>query len=146
MWHLETEDVVRLDHPGYGKKYGSEDIVGARYYEELRKWLCGFCDGHTFRYLHPKNFEIASVGSLLLADRIIEGPMNELGFVDQETCIFCDREDAKEKVEWIVDDRNRSEVDRIRAAGMGLVWGKHLTRHRAGDIDKIFRSALGVWS
>ncbi len=136
---LDSSKVAVLDHPGYAGEYNDDSpaIVRVRYYEELSKYLCCFCDGHSYRYIHLKNFEIASAGSLLLTDRLIEKEMNELGFVDHETCIFAAREDFLEKVDWILDDRNRPAVDEIRSAGMRLVKARHMTRHRALQIDNL---------
>jgi hypothetical protein len=57
------------------------------------------------RYIHVRNFEIASVGSLLLTDKLIEKEMNELGFVDYESCIFADQESLAEKISWICDEK-----------------------------------------
>ncbi len=141
---LGSEKVTVLDHPGYGRKYSddSSDIVRLRYYEELSKYLCGFCDGHSYRYVHLKNFEIASAGALLLTDRLIEKEMNQLGFLDHQTCIFAAREDFLEKVDWILDERNRPAVDKIRKAGMRLVRERHMTRHRALQINDLVNSRL----
>jgi hypothetical protein len=74
---------------------------------------------------------------LLLTDRIIEKEMNELGFLDGQTCIFCDKSDFLEKVAWIVDDANRSAIDGIRMAGMKLTRERHMTKHRAAQIGQL---------
>ena len=63
--------------------------------------------------------------------------MNELGFIDRKTCIFSDMETFLEKVNWILDPGNREEVDAIRRAGMKLVRERHMTRHRAAQIDAL---------
>src|SRR5262249_48777262 len=121
--NMKDDRIQTLQHPGYGVKYddNSTAIVRTRYYKELSRYLCGFCDGHAYRYIHLKNFEIASVGSLLLADRLVEREMGELGFVDRETCLFSDRSDFLSKVDWMLDPQNRQRVDEIRRAGMELV-------------------------
>jgi glycosyltransferase involved in cell wall biosynthesis len=141
---LDDARIATLEHPGYHKRYDddSQDTVRTAYYEKLAEYLCCFCDGHTYRYIHLKNFEIASVGSLLLTDRIIEKEMNELGFIDYETCVFTAKEDFLEKVEWILDERNRPAVDKIRKAGMRLVRERHMTRHRALQINDLVASCL----
>ncbi|WP_224583220.1 glycosyltransferase [Mesorhizobium sp. CA14] len=141
---LDDARIATLEHPGYHKRYDdySQDTVRTAYYEKLSEFLCCFCDGHTYRYVHLKNFEIASVGSLLLTDRLIEKEMNELGFIDYETCVFTAKDDFLEKVEWIVDERNRPAVDKIRKAGMQLVRDRHMTRHRAQQINDLVASCL----
>ncbi len=140
---LKNEMIEVLQHPGYDKRYdeNSQEIVGIKYYRKLSKYLCCFSDAHSYRYIHLKNFEIASVGSLLLTDKIIEAEMNELGFVDFETCIFCDQQTFLEKLSWIFDPKNRAVVDKIRRAGMELVREKHLTRHRALQINTLVSRA-----
>jgi glycosyltransferase involved in cell wall biosynthesis len=139
---LKSEHIEVLQHPGYGKRYDDNDTVGARYYREVNKYLCGFCDAHQYRYLHLKNFEIAAVGSLLLADKLVEKEMNELGFVDYETCIFADIESFVDRVSWICDEKNREAVDRIRRAGMELVRAKHLTKHRVLQLNNLVEKSL----
>jgi hypothetical protein len=139
----KSENIDVLAHPGY-RPYddNSPEIIGEKYYRELNKYLCCFCDAHKYRYMHLRNFEIASVGSLLLGDRLIEKEMNELGFVDYETCIFSDRYDFLEKVSWICDEKNRADVDKIRRAGMKLVGERHLTRHRAKQLNDLVNNAI----
>jgi FkbM family methyltransferase len=143
--NLTNEQIEILPHPGYGGRYYENNAsiaVRAQYYREMNRYLCGFADAHKYRYLHLKVFEIASVGSLLLADRLIEKEMNELGFIDYHTCIFSDQNDFVEKVTWICDEANRAEVDRIRRAGMELVRERHLTRHRARQLNEVIETAV----
>lgn len=142
--NVKSEHIDVLPHPGYGTRYGDDvpEMIGARYFHELNKYLCCFTDAHKYRYLHLKNFEIASVGSLLLTDKLIEPEMNQLGFVDYETCIFASPDNFVEKVSWICDDRNRETVDQIRRAGMQLVKERHLTRHRARQLNDIVDNVI----
>ncbi|PBC08105.1 hypothetical protein CK230_23695 [Mesorhizobium sp. WSM3859] len=147
---LSNETIAVLDHPGYGNRYTDDStaIVRTAYFRELSKYISCFCDGHTAngdvirKCVLLKNFEIASVGSLLLADRVIEKELNDLGFVDYKNCIFCGRDDFLEKTKWITSEDNRREVDRIRRAGMDLARGKHLTRHRAEQIAELVTNRL----
>ena len=143
---VQSENIVVLPHPGYGKRHDnrSDEIVGEKYLRELNRYLCCFSDAHKHRYMHLKNFEIASVGSLLLADKLIEREMNELGFVDHGTCIFATKETLLERISWICDDKNRATVDHIRRAGMELVRERHLTRHRAKELNDILENAVNL--
>jgi Glycosyl transferases group 1 len=138
---LNNEMIEVLQHPGYGQSYDNNGQHYGRgnYFVVINKYLCCFTDAHQYRYVHLKNFEIASVGALLLTDRLIEPEMNELGFIDYETCVFADQETFLEKVEWILREENRAAVDRIRLAGMKLVTERHLTKHRALQIDELIR-------
>lgn len=139
VFGLEDDRLVKLGHPGYDGRYDehSPEVVKRRWYDEIRKYLCAFCDAHSLRYIHLRVFEIASVGSLLLADRLVEREMNALGFVEGETCLFSDRDDFLERVAWILDPTNRAMVDRIRRAGMSLALTRHTTRWRAAELAAI---------
>ncbi len=142
--NLNKDYIDKLPHPGYDRHYddNSPEFIRTNYFNILNKYLCCFTDAHAFRYLHLKNFEIASVGSLLLTDDAIQSEMNSLGFIDYETCIFSNKQNILEKIAWIVDDRNRATVDKIRLAGMRLVRERHLTRHRASQIHGLVENAI----
>jgi hypothetical protein len=142
--NLNDDHIERLPHPGYNDHYDedSPEFVPTKYFKKLTEYLCCFTDAHAFRYLHLKNFEIASVGSLLLADDAIQSEMNALGFVDYETCVFSNQQNILEKIAWIVDDRNRATVDKIRLAGMRLARERHLTRHRASQLHALVENAI----
>jgi hypothetical protein len=136
---LNHEGLEKMPHQGWRKQVegGNAQIIGLNYYKKLNEYLCCFTDALTYRYIVLKNFEIAAAGSLLLTDKIVEKEMNELGFIDRETCIFCNKETFLEKVDWILDPRNREAVDAIRRAGMTLVRERHMTRHRAAQINQL---------
>jgi Glycosyl transferases group 1 len=142
--NLKNNHIDKLPHPGYNRRYDeySPEFVRTNYFHILNKYLCWFVDAHTFRYLHLKNFEIASVGSLLLADDTIQSEMSALGFIDYETCIFSNQQNILKKIAWIVDDQNRATVDKIRLAGMRLARERHLTRHRASQIHALIENAV----
>jgi hypothetical protein len=134
---LDHESIEKLPHPGWNHPSSTEAMVRTRYYKKLNEYICCFTDALSFRYIVCKNFEIPAVGALLLADKIIEREMNELGFIDYETCIFLDQSTFLDKVSWVLANENRQEVDRIRRAGMMLVREKHMTRHRAARINAL---------
>ena len=142
--NLNDNHIDKLPHPGYDRRYddNSSEFVRANYFKILNQYLCCFTDASVYRYVHLKNFEISSVGSLLLADDAIQSEMNALGFIDYETCIFSSQQNILEKIAWIVDDRNRATVDKIRLAGMRLVRERHLTRHRASQIHALVETTV----
>lgn len=144
VFGLEDDRLVKLRHPGYGGRYDehSPETVKRRWYEELRRYLCAFCDAHSLRYIHLRVFEIASVGSLLLADRLVEREMNELGYVEGRTCLFCDRTDFLDRVTWALDPANRAAVDRIRRAGMDMTLKRHTTGQRAAEVAALVDDAV----
>jgi hypothetical protein len=131
---LNDARIARLEHPGYSSKAGIRDID---YFRMMNRYICCFTDASMYRYILLKNFEICGVGSLLLTDLSIQSEMEQLGFKDNINCIFCTKENFLEKVEYILDPANRSEVDRIRSSGMALVRSSHLTSMRAKAIDTI---------
>ena len=101
----------------------------------LNRFLCCFTDASVYQYVLLKNFEIAGSGSLLLTDDSIREPMRRLGFIDGVNCIFSNKDNIEEIIEWILDDDNRDKVDRIRANGMQLTKEEHLTSLRAKAFD-----------
>jgi hypothetical protein len=141
---LNHENIERLVHQGWRHDSTSEAIVRMKYFEKLNEYICCFTDALSYRYIVLKNFEISATGALLLTDKVIEKEMNELGFVDYETCMFCDQETFLDKVSWILDYRNRDHVDRIRHAGMKLARERHMTRHRASQIDNLVNKKRGI--
>ena len=44
--------------------------------------------------------------------------LKEIGFIDGENYISCNKENLIEKIEWICNGKNRDEVDRIRKMAM----------------------------
>ena len=103
----------------------------------LNSYICCFTDSLIYGYVLLKNFEIAGSGSLLLTDGLIESQMNELGFIDNVNCMFCTKETFVEKINFILDLKNRDKIDQIRKAGMELVHTKHLTSYRAKLLNTI---------
>lgn len=128
---LNDERIVRKGHPGYHAKFSEDSSGVAKDYQKiLNSYICCFTDASIYGYVLLKNFEIAGSGSLLLTDRLIEPQMNELGFVDNVNCMFCTKETFVEKINFILDLKNRDKIDQIRKAGMELVHSRHLTSHR----------------
>lgn len=144
VFSIDDDRLVKLAHPGYWREYTpeTEEVVGWRWYATLNKYLCAFCDAHSLRYIHLRVFEIVSVGTLLLADRLVEHEMNMLGFYHKQTCIFCDKFDFLDTVSWILDERNRRAVDEIRKAGMALAMERHTTKRRVHDFVELLNDEV----
>jgi hypothetical protein len=144
VFGLDDDRLAKLGHPGYAARFKNdgEHKIGAWWFREIHRYLCAFCDGHSLRYIHLRNFEVASTGALLLADRIVEQEMNLLGFIDGETCIFCDQGDFLDKVSWVLDPANRPQVDRIRRAGMRLCLERHTTKQRVSEFVEMLMASL----
>jgi len=128
---LNDPRIVRKSHPGYQTKFSETSSGVAKDYQKvLNSYICCFTDASIYGYVLLKNFEIAGSGSLLLTDALIEPQMNELGFVDNVNCMFCTKETFLEKINFILDLKNKDKIDQIRKAGMELVHSRHLTSHR----------------
>ena len=84
------------------------------------------CSNENTPYIVNKFFEIPGSGSLLLAyDELVKEPLGELGFIDGENYISCNRENVLRKIEWICNPRNMERVNKIRKNGLELVKNKH---------------------
>jgi hypothetical protein len=121
-------------HPGYRSK-----TTDCKYYaQEINKYLCCFTDCAK-DYLLLKFFEIPATGSLLLCEvnDVTHPIMNNLGFIDMENCVFCNKDNLKQKIKYILDPKNRDEIDRIRINGKLLIINRHSAEHRAKYINDI---------
>jgi hypothetical protein len=64
-------------------------------------------------------------------------PLRELGFVEDVHYISVSSEDMEEKIEYVLNERNHPELDRIRRKGQALVWERHTTSERAKLINDV---------
>ena len=137
-----SEYIEILVHPGYvqdGRPF-SHDIMRDRYYHKLNEYICCFCDSLLHKYIVPKVFEITSIGALLLAEDKIESVLNEIGFYNNINCILCNKTNLLAKIRWILDDKNRSEVDIMRRNGMELTRDYHTTDNRIAKFNNFIDS------
>ena len=140
---LNDSRIVRLIHPGYDKNYSKDTKgVGFDYLKTLHTYLCCFVDASKYNYTMLKNFEIAAAGSLLLTDKALGGELYRLGFIDNETCILCDKSTFLDKISYILDPSNREVIDKIRLAGMKLARAKHLTSHRSLEFNNFVNESI----
>jgi hypothetical protein len=137
--------IVQQSHPGYGNKYDTYSKgVGIDYTKTLNNYICCFVDASRYDYIMLKNFEIAASGSLLLTDISLEKHLNELGFVDNKTCIMCNQSSFLDKITYILDSKNREIIDTIRYNGMRLAREKHLTSMRSKDFNDFIESSIAL--
>jgi len=136
----QRPEIARIhDHPGYESTfdYNADKRVGRGYAEAMRECLAAFTDASRFNYIVAKHFEIPATGALLVAERAAAPQLAALGFIDGEHYVSADSGDLREVVEYVLDDRNRPEIDAIRRAGHELVHRRHTTRVRAQQIDTV---------
>ena len=131
-----------LPHPGYisfdyGENIKPIDIkAGKSYASIINDHICCFTDCSEYEYVLLKYFEIPATGSLLLAVNPQDDKLEKLGFIDGVNYINCTCENLKEKINWILDIKNRNLVDKIRKNGMELVRSKHSIEIRAKLINE----------
>ena len=109
-------------------EYDRIDVI-----KQLNKYICGFtcCMNRDMPYIGKEFFEICSSGALLLAyDEYVKEPLRYLGFLDGENYISCNKENLIEKIEYITNQKNLREINRIRKNGYELVKKKHTNVNR----------------
>jgi hypothetical protein len=129
--------IVRHEHPGYGESYDYENDarVGRGYASTIQRFRAGFTDALTYRYVVAKHFEIPATGALLVADSLVSEPLRQLGFVENVHYVPVSANNLEERIQFVLDEDNRAEIDEIRRRGQQLVLGAHRTRDRAKLID-----------
>lgn len=64
-----------------------------------------------------KVFETLACGSLLLTPKIEEPYYNKMGLVHKQNCYLCPMKGIKKHIAYILDPKNREEIDTIRKNG-----------------------------
>ena len=119
-----------------GEQYKYSIFLG----EKLSEYLCCFTDASAYNYILLKTFEICSVGSLLLCEDSISNELSSLGFNDNINYISCNKQNLESKINWILDKKNRNQVDEIRINGMKLIREFHNTNNRAKYLNNIINN------
>ena len=134
----KMNNIISLDHPSYFKY--KHDLINEKYYNELNKYICCFCDGSIYRYVLLKVFEITCVGSLLLIDDTIINELNILGFYDGVNCITCNKNNLQNKINFIIDEKNIEMINDIRKKGMENSLLYHSVNNRVEQFIKIIEN------
>lgn len=143
MWNLYkrggSHAIVLHDHPGYGEGFDYENDlrIGRGYARLIRRYRAGFTDGGRVGYTVAKHFEIPATGALLVADRKVSGPLQQLGFVENEHYVPVSADNLEETIRHLLDARNHAETDEIRRRAQHLVLSAHRTADRARLIDEV---------
>lgn len=134
----QSYSIKSHSHPGYhaGYDYTSNPNIGRGYAETINRHRIGFTDCLTFKYVVAKYFEIPAAGALLLADDAVKEPLKELGFIENIHYVPVSKENLEERVRYVLDERNLKELDQVRHRAHELVWERHTTSHRAGQINE----------
>lgn len=141
LYEAGRHAVVYHEHPGYhcSYDYDRDANVGRSYAARIHRYLAGFTDCLTFRYTVAKHFEIPATGALLLADGAVSGDLARLGFEAGVQYVPVCAEDLEERLAYVLEARNREEINAIRRRGQELVQARHTTRHRSRRIDEVCR-------
>ena len=131
--------IAYQEHPGFQRSYdyAKDKMVGRGYAEKINSYRAAFTDGHRYKYVVAKYFEIPATGALLFAENAVSQQLRELGFVENEHYLPVSKDDLEEKIQYILDERNHVELDEIRKRGQGLVWARHKTSDRARQINEV---------
>lgn len=126
-------------HPGYHCQYDytEDETVGRGYAEKINRYRAGFTDSLIYQYVVAKYFEIPATGALLFADGAVKGPLQTLGFIEQQHYLSVAEENLEERIQYVLDQRNHEELDEIRRSGQELVWARHKTSDRARQINEV---------
>ena len=122
-----------LKHPNVDILTHSDNIFGDEYKLYLNKFICGFtcCLTKESPYIVNKFFEIPAAGCLLLAfDEYVKDGLKEIGFIDGENYISCNKENIIDKINYICNNSNINEVNRIRKNGQELIKKRHTLESR----------------
>jgi hypothetical protein len=103
----------------------------------------GIVDGD---YFYVKKFyEIPCSGALLLiyTDEKSIPELNELGFIDRVNCIIStDMNSLRDNIDEITDDKNRENVDKIRACGKNFVKKYNMVHHSVARMIDIIKKEI----
>lgn len=67
-------------------------------------------------------------------------PLKELGFIENINYVPVSKENLEERVKYVLDEKNREELDQVRRIAQELVWERHTTSDRAKLIDEVCRN------
>lgn len=133
--------VFKPDYTGYKIEDKNRDkTYGEKYYKLLNSYLCCVADDLIIerRYVICKFFEIMGCGSLLIAfNSNTKTIFEELGLIDMTHYISINETNYETIVNFVMDDANRSIIDKIRLGGYNFANKYHHYTNRAEYINKI---------
>jgi hypothetical protein len=126
-----TYPIDILEHPGYHTL--KHNYTGKLYFNKVNEYIASVstCGNSQFNYIVAKYFEIPATGALLFA--YIEPIIDDLakyGFIDMVNMIAFNDDNIEQKIEYILDPKNRDEIDKIRLNGYNLILERHTHKTR----------------
>ena len=130
--------IDHLIHPGY-KLGDKSEIINDDYILYLSKYLVCFASSSLKKdrpYFVRKYFEIPASGALLMANmKNVEDDAKQLGFKDMVNYIDVTDDNIYDKLKYVLNDKNRKEIDTIRKNGQELIKSRHMAIYRARYLD-----------
>lgn len=129
-----------LNNPNVEILNGSQNIRGDDYIQYLNTYLCAFscCSNNNTPYIVNKFFEIPAAGCLLLAyDEYVQDALKDIGFIDMVNYISCDKHNIVKKIEYICNEDNLEEMNKIRLNGYQLITNNHTIKNRYDLLEKL---------
>ena len=132
----------QYQHPGYRKVGNNQTMV---YANAIRSYFCGITTTSLYRYLIAKVFEIPATGALLLVNNDLNPLMESLGLFKGKHYVSYGNNDPADKIWWVLDEKNKAEIDSIRLAGMHYIREHHMTENRAKALDEYFTIGIEAY-
>ena len=138
LYRQRSYSISYHHHPGYycGYDYGTNQDVGHGYATKLNRYRAAFTDSLIYNYVVAKHFEIPATGALLLAENTVSDFLEKLGFKENEHYLPVSKENLEERVQYVLNERNHDELDKIRMRAQDLVLARHKTSDRARQINE----------
>ena len=115
-------------------------FAGEDYIKLLNRYLICFVDDMNERVpaINAKIFEILSSGSLLFfCNEYVNSICDIIGLKDNYNYISCDSKNIDDKINYILDSKNKKEINIIRKRGYDLAKNKHYYYHRAKFVNDL---------
>ncbi|GMH74832.1 hypothetical protein TrRE_jg9404 [Triparma retinervis] len=137
-----------IKHPGYSSDFAatSQDsnatndetsktiITGRHFGSTLNSYLSCVTCGSKLLYAVAKIFEIPASGCLLLLNHEMSPQVLALGFEHGVHYLAYTVDTLDEIVDWVLDEKNMVEVNKIRRRGFELARRRHTYKNRAEAI------------
>lgn len=123
----------------------NNDPFGKKYIHLLSSYKVCFTDDliDDRPYIVAKFFEIMSAGALLLTtNKNTKKYFEKLGFFDGVHYLSTSIEDIDSKIEYVLDDKNRELIDKIRESGYKQVYKYHTIENRTQQLDDILNHRI----
>jgi len=139
-----TYPISVLDHPGYGIL--QHNCTDKSYFNKINEYIASVstCAAKQYNYVLAKYFEIPATGALLFAyvEPVIKD-LTDYGFIDMVNMVSFNDDNFVQKLQYVLDENNREDIDKIRLNGYNLVLERHTHDIRFNiEFDKFVNDLL----